>query len=187
MLSHDEADRILRRAVPGITDAESALVRTIAVLESQYGAGWSGAGVGSHNWGAIQAGGTWTGDTFEAKDSRWDPKTGKQETYVTTFRKYATDEDGARDLWSVLSSPRHRRAVSLANRGAWAEISRSLGPLGSGYYEGFGPPEKATADHQMKFLKVLHDIRGLSNWSGWPVLLIVIAVAAALGGKWRTF
>lgn len=167
MNRHVRAKQILEAAVPGIDPAESLLTRGIGELETQYGAGWghgkSTAGVGSNNWGAIQATDSWTGDTFEHGDSRWDPERGEQVPYTTKFRAYPTPEAGARDLWAMLTGSHHGHAAELARAGRWGDISASLGPEGSYYYGGFGPPEQAVSDHRARFLQVIRDIRAATG------------------------
>lgn len=162
MNRHVRAKQVLESAVPGIDPAESLLTRAIAELETQYGAGWghgaSTAGVGSNNWGAIQATDSWTGDTFEHGDSRWDPERGEQVPYTWKYRAYPTPEAGARDLWAMLTGSHHGHAAELARAGRWGDISASLGPEGSYYYGGFGPPEQAVADHRKRFLQAIQDI-----------------------------
>jgi hypothetical protein len=161
--SHTEAKRIVERAVPGISPALSLLTRGISVIEAQYGDGWghglSEAGQGSNNWGAMTAGSSWTGPTFEHRDSRWDEASQQQVPYVTRFRSYATPEAGAADLARTLSTGYHAVAGQLAEQGRWSDISAAIGPEGTYYYGGFGPPEQAVADHQQRFLNALAAIR----------------------------
>jgi hypothetical protein len=178
-VTHDEARLVLERAVPGISPVESRLVRAISVVESHYGDGWTGVGRGSHNWGAITAGSAWRGATFEHRDSRWNPKTRRQESYTTQFRRYPSDEAGARDLYQMLTSGRHAVAGQLARQGRWAEISAAIGPRGTGYYGGHGPPDVAERAHQRRFLEALDDIGGASSSN-----LVWLLLAAAL--LWRS-
>jgi hypothetical protein len=155
MTSHVEAKQILDAAVPGIHPADSLLTRIIGSMETQYGGGWghglSNAGIGSNNWGAITKG-SWKGDTFTHTDSRWDEDQQRQVTYSTQFRWYPTPEAGASDLYRLLTGSRHGKASELARAGRWDEISRAIGPLGSYYYAGFGPPAEATEKHRSSFL-----------------------------------
>jgi hypothetical protein len=156
MTTHIEAKQILERAVPGIHPADSLLTRIIGSMETQYGDGWghglSNAGQGSNNWGAVTKG-SWKGDTFTHRDSRWDEDQQRQVTYSTQFRWYPTPEAGAADLYGLLTTgSRHGEASVLARAGRWDEISRAIGPLGSYYYAGFGPPEEATEKHRTSFL-----------------------------------
>lgn len=171
MTTHSEAKAILERAVPGIDPATSLLVRGISMIEAQYGDGWghglSTAGQGSNNWGAMTAGSSWTGPTFEHQDSRWDENLQKQVPYVTKYRSYATPEDGARDLYRALTGY-HGIAAELAKAGRWGEISKAIGPRGTYYYGGKGPPAEAEVDHQRRFLAALDDIQRATGEHLYP-------------------
>ena len=79
--------------------AERQIVMAVALHESGYGQGWgkgnSSAGVGSHNWGAVQT----TSDSvpsFSHGDSSAEGK------YVTKFRAYPDDISGAADVVRIL-------------------------------------------------------------------------------------
>jgi hypothetical protein len=204
---HQQAKTILERAVPGVSPETSLLARAISILESHYGDGWgkglSHAGVGSHNWGALTAGSAWRGATFEHKDSRYNPDTGKSVEYVTTFRSYPSDEAGARDLVRVLERS-HAPAVALAASHRWADVSPSMGPRGTRFYLGRTAPADAEAKHRARFLAALREIRsatgedvpGLSEaMSDRPILsaggsglsagLIFLALALWRSSKWR--
>lgn len=184
MTTHDQARQILERAVPGIVSAESLLVRIISVLESHYGDTWRGPGVGSHNWGSITAGPAWDGETFEYRDSRWNPETKRQESYVTRFRRYPTAEAGARDLHSLLTRGRHAVAAQLARAGRWGDISAAIGPGGTGYYQGHGPPSVAVPVHRSRFLRVYRQLSGRAGNVGLGLAVLALAL---LGVRWRTF
>lgn len=186
MTTHEEARVILERAVPGISESDSLLTRVISCLEAHYGDWWKGAGVGSNNWGAVSAGSKWEGPTFEYTDSRWDPEEGRQVEYVQKFRKYATPEEGARDLYELLTSGTHKVASELAAAGRWGEISRAIGPRGTGYYRGVGPPEKAEPRHRAALMKWRDAIAGTGG-VGWGLVVLVALLAAASSGrkKWR--
>ncbi len=93
MLTHGQAKEIVDSLVP-ITDNESKLIRYMAWHETNYGADWKeGQGAGSHNMGAIT---TTKPDelSFEHTDSKFNPQTGKVETYSTWFAGYKTDYEG---------------------------------------------------------------------------------------------
>jgi hypothetical protein len=194
MTTHVEAEKLVAEAIPGVKTADSLLVRIIGCLESSYGKGWAGPGKGSHNWGAMTAGRRWKGATFEYKDSRYDPKAGKNRTYTTRFRKYPTEADGIRDLYRTLTSGAHSEASRLARVGKWSEVSRAIGPRGSKYYMGVGPPEEAERKHQQRFMSlkdeildatggVSRDLRGRITYQGptifgWPEAIVIGAVVA---------
>ena len=48
---------------------EVQFLMAVGGLETSYGTGWQGAGKGSYNMGAITAGTSWKGQTFEYMDS----------------------------------------------------------------------------------------------------------------------
>jgi flagellum-specific peptidoglycan hydrolase FlgJ len=108
----------------------------IACLETNYGNGWKGAGVGSHNMGAIQCGGSWTGQRFACIDTH--PNTdGTSTPYRIDFRKYSSVEDGWADLVRVVYINRGRHIVREAARAeSWGDVSGALHL--TGYFEGFG-------------------------------------------------
>jgi len=111
----------------------------VSVLESQRGSGWHGAGKGSKNLGAIQAGRGWTGKTFQYTDTHPNPD-GTSTPYTVAFRWYDTWEDAYIDLARVMYGGR-RRYVWLAS--GWGDtygVSQLLWE--TGYYEGFGPTRR---------------------------------------------
>ena len=107
----------------------------IGWLETRYGNGWSGAGVGSNNIGAIQAGSSWAGDTFEYTDTRPNPD-GSSTPYRVRFRKYPTLEAGWRDLARVAYAGSRHCVRVAAERGDTYSVSQYLHE--TRYYEGFG-------------------------------------------------
>jgi hypothetical protein len=198
MTTHAQAKQILESAFPEILPADSLLVRIIGALESHYGDGWKGTpGEGSNNWGAVQAGKGWKGKTFGWEDSKWNPKTRKQEKYKIRFRAYASPEAAAIDLYKVLTGDRHGESSRLAHAGRWADISHAIGPNGSYYYGGFGPPAKAEADHRKRFLELLREIQlatgervapmpagpGVSKPVGWAILAGLILLGETFGQR----
>lgn len=192
MTTHSEAKAILERAVPGIDPRVSLLVRAVSVLESHYGDGWgkgtSTAGVGSNNWGAII--GTYNGQYFEHADTIY--KDGKNERYVTKFRAYPTPQEGARDLYKLLSTGRHARAAELAKAGRFSEISAAMGPRGSFYYSGIKAPAQAEAAHQRRLFEAIEAIKKetgeknpLTQGSGGSTLFAIAGLGAAGYLAWR--
>lgn len=72
------------------TDYEHQYLLAVAWLETSFGH-WTGAGVGSNNWGAVQAR---PGEaSFDWHDSKSDGS-----TYSQPFKTYATPVDGASDV-----------------------------------------------------------------------------------------
>jgi hypothetical protein len=117
MLTHNEAKAIVDSLVP-ITDNESKLIRYMAWHETKYGSAWKpGQGDSSHNMGAIT---TTHPDnlSFEHKDSKFNPRTGKVEEYTTFFAGYSTDYDGFSALKNLVLQPDVRDALSTDDWGA---------------------------------------------------------------------
>ncbi len=141
MMTEAEA-KAIADSIPGITPAGSLLVRAIGRLESSYGSGWSGAGVGSHNWGAIT--GTFQGQYFEYGDSRYDPESGEIVKYTTRFAKYPSDFEGAKAIWDWCESHDPEIARSAEKRD-WLDVSTRL--RDAKYYLGTKPRDEAIQDH----------------------------------------
>jgi hypothetical protein len=80
-------------------------VQAVGRLEGRYGYPNDPQWKDSHNWGAIQAPHGTDADSFEHRDTHADGT-----VYIARFRKYATDEEGARDLIREL----YRRAPVAA-------------------------------------------------------------------------
>ena len=149
MTTHAHAKRIVD-ALPGITPATSLLVRAVAYADSHYDNDNEG-----HNWGNVTAGPKWEGDTYEHTDSRWDDKLRRVVSYTARFRRHATSEDGAADLWRVLRT-NHAGAVGAASRGEWWDVPREL--RHSRYYLGTKPEAAAIRDYTKLFRGVLANI-----------------------------
>jgi peptidoglycan hydrolase-like protein with peptidoglycan-binding domain len=138
---HDEARILAVSAISGLIgkDPDFDATRHLAAichLETSYGRGWRGAGVGSNNMGAIQAGSGWTGDTFVYTDTHPNPD-GSSTPYRVAFRKYPTPQAGWDDLARVAFGGQLRRKVLIA---AAMGDTRTVSQLmrETGYYEGFG-------------------------------------------------
>lgn len=147
----------------GVSPQVSLLTRAVARLETHYGDAWTGAGVGSNNWGAV----TGSGDagSFEHSDSRYDPDTGQVVSYVTRFRRYSSPTAGAADLVTVLKTG-HSEAVSAAERGDWPDVSRAL--RDSHYYLGTAPREQAIDTHRIALRRALTGIASATGETyGW--------------------
>jgi len=123
-MNHAEAAVLIAAALPEVSDGGRMLVQNIGWLESNYGAGWKGAGKDSHNWGAIT--GTHNGDYFVYGDSRPNPADPNHPIkYETKFRKYPDHVAGIQDLWRLLNS-RYRGAADAAEEGRWEDVSQEL-------------------------------------------------------------
>lgn len=134
------AFRAERGREPGI--AERQLLQAMASLESSYGEGWKGHGVGSNNWGAVVAK---PGEPFfVSADSR--PVGDRQATYETRFKKYATPAAGARDVVRVCYSYRGAEAAAAGGDAlAFAKaLFRPRPGREVGYYAGLAmdPPDR---------------------------------------------
>lgn len=116
---------------------EVQCVQAVAWLESSYGRGWRPPGVDSFNLGAIQAGSSWGGDTFQYTDTRPNPD-GTSTPYVTKFRKYKSAREGADDLVRVVYQARERDRYVLPFASAGDTLGFSRGLHKTAYYEGFG-------------------------------------------------
>jgi hypothetical protein len=152
MSSHAEMRLVLREAFSKIigregTIAELQCLQAIASLESSYGTAWKPPGNGSNNLGAIQAGQSWNGETFQYTDTSPQPD-GTNKPYVTKFRKYPTLVAGAEDLARVVYVNRSRDKLALAPAGKGETLGFSRGLRESGYYEGYGKTvEDRIANH----------------------------------------
>lgn len=129
---------------------EAQILQGIGWLETRYGAGWGGAGKGSHNWGAIQSGRVPCNPatSFESTDTSPNAD-GSSTPYRICFRKYADDDAGAADLARVAYQ---RRPIVLAAAGKgdlWA-VSAALRT--TGYYEGFGKTQEERIRHHYEAL-----------------------------------
>jgi hypothetical protein len=141
-MKHAEMRLLLRDAFARVFSRDATIpelqcLQAVAWLESSYGDGWKPPGNGSFNLGAIQAGGSWTGPTFQYTDTRPNSD-GSSTPYVTKFRKYATPIDGAIDLVKVVYLNRGRDKLALVPAGKGDTLGFSRGLHTSGYYEGYG-------------------------------------------------
>lgn len=141
MTSHAEARELARAALAAVfpgappSDGEIAALAGIGFLESGYGDGWKGAGRGSYNMGAVQAGKSWTGATFAYTDTHPNAD-GSSTPYRIAFRAYPTAQAGWIDLARVAFAGRRTRVREAARRNDLLGVSTEL--RATGYYEGFG-------------------------------------------------
>src|ERR1044071_764272 len=96
--AHVQAMGWAEQAYPTGTDLERYWIQLISALESQYAKGWKGAGVGSWNMGAVQAGHAPCNPatSFEYTDSHPNAD-GTSTKYTICFKKYAGPVEGMAD------------------------------------------------------------------------------------------
>jgi hypothetical protein len=107
-------------------------------LESRGGRAWQGAGIGSFNMVAAQAGPSWTGETFIYTDTHPNPD-GSSTPYQVAFRKYPTPQEGWDDGARVVFAGRRRSVLVAASKGDTYSVSQFMRE--TGFYEGFGPTQ----------------------------------------------
>lgn len=169
-VKHAEAERYATDALRIVFDGEPKRPETqvlmgIAWLETQYGAGWKGAGVGSHNMGAIQSGRIPCNPetSFEYTDTS-PTSSGASVPYRICFKRYPGAIDGFADLARVAF--RKRPSVyEAAKRGNLYDVSAEL--RRTGYYEGFGKTqlERIANHHRALQAGVVRAARAL----GWDM------------------
>ena len=138
------ATKLAFRVIANVCDAvatkgEIAVLFACALHETGFGSGWKGAGVGSHNQGAVQCG-KWTGKRFVYVDTHPNAD-GTSTSYTACFRAYATDQDGWDDLGRIMYTGRRACVREAAKQEDWLIVSKLMHD--TGYYEGFG---KTVAD-----------------------------------------
>jgi hypothetical protein len=136
------ADRLLN-----VTPAESQFLRCVSVHETRYGDKWTGAGVGSNNWGAI----TGKGDagSFQHGDSA--PTTSGVQKYVTSFAKYSSPEAGAAAMATTLLKPFTRQAIAKGDL-----LGSAAAMYAYGYYAGFSTePSRNVIDYANAITRAL--------------------------------
>lgn len=150
-LSHREFRAVLceafrRRFSREPTRNEAQFAHAVAELETSCGDGWADPEHDkASNFGAIQAGGSWTGPTFTHRDSSPQPD-GSNRWYLTKFRSYQTPVDGAVDLVRVVYQARGREKAVLPAAQAGNSLDVSRGLYQTVYFEGHG----RTADERIK-------------------------------------
>ncbi len=119
--------------VPPSTNELRTLL-AVSLHEATYGHGWRAPGVGSNNMGAIQAGPSWTGETFDYQDTS-PTDSGGAVAYDQKFRAYPSALEGWKDLVRELYVRRSsvRRAAQSANPLDVAAAMRA-----TKYFEGQG-------------------------------------------------
>lgn len=137
-MTHTEALALIRAAYKAVlgrapSEREAAVLAAVSLHETGYGSGWKPPGDGSFNMGAITAGSGWTGETFSYADSR--PEAGRDVSYVTSFRKYPSADEGFKDLVRAVFIWNGRENVrQAALKGDLYAVAREL--YRTGYYKG---------------------------------------------------
>src|SRR5574342_1022361 len=118
-LTDDQAYALTKRMSPELTEPERQFALIIARVETYYGSGWHGPGVGSNNWGAIQ--GTGPAGYFMHIDHHAD---GTQ--YTTKFRKYHDNDEAWLDLVAFVLKPNVRKVLNEThNANAALDVMRN--------------------------------------------------------------
>ena len=136
MATHTQARQWAHDGFVSIFNREPTLlevqfVQAVAWLESNYGAGWKGAGIGSWNMGAVQSGHAPCNPatSFEYTDSHPNPD-GTSTKYTICFRKYPGPVEGMADVARILYKQMKIDPSSIA------AVSSQM--YDKHYYEGFG-------------------------------------------------
>jgi hypothetical protein len=186
----DQAFRKQMGREPSLEEAH--IVMAVSQLESGYGKGWGSGGAGSHNWGAVQIPKSQQATTkgFTYGDSS------PQGKYVTQFRQYSSDVDGAADVVGnlfqsgmkqrepdpnnkqrAIGAPitegptRSQLIVNACKSGSILEFSKAM--WFTIYFEGFGNVYKdRIASHANTISKCLNEISSATGESSkWTLNL----------------
>lgn len=116
---------------------EARTVHAVALLETDFGRGWKGAGVGSNNVAANQSPGCPEGRSFAYTDTHPNPD-GTSTSYKVCFAKYPALFEGVQALVKVMVAdrPEVQRAMTKGS-----ELAVSAAMWVTVYYEGFGADE----------------------------------------------
>lgn len=138
---------------PSLTEAQVG--QAVGLLESRYGAGWKSAGVGSKNWGAVQAGRPPCNpiSSFLYQDTHPNPD-GSSTLYQVCFKRYATDDAGASDMLKFVfgtSTKPKDNVLRAADRGDLYGVSAAMRK--NGYYEGFGKTQAERIENHHRALR----------------------------------
>jgi hypothetical protein len=166
-----EAFRLVLGREP--SSSEVQFLQAISELESSHGRGWKPPGNGSYNLGAIQAHGSWAGETFQYTDTSPNPD-GTSTSYAQKFRAYPSLIEGAKDLVRIVYVTNGRASVlKAAGAGETERASAAMyctsgktkaehdaerklvleryGVSPTGYYQGFGKtPIERIANHHKR-------------------------------------
>jgi hypothetical protein len=154
MTTHEQARQCARIAIVNAfgvaSEGEVKALAGVACLETSYGDGWKGSGVGSFNLGAIQCGKGWAGERFSYVDTHPNAD-GTSTRYQVDFRKYPTREAGWADLVQVVFVNCNRRVVrSAAQQNDWYGVSKAMRQ--TGFYEGFGRNQEERISNHFRAL-----------------------------------
>ena len=149
---------------------ESQVCQGVDWLETNYGRGWKGAGVGSKNRGAVQAGvpPCNPSTSFIYTDTHPNPD-GSSTTYSICFKKYATDEEACADMIRYIvgtaSKPKKNVLDACAAGNLWGV---SAGMRANGYYEGFGKTQTERIQNHMNALSAAIKRRCAETGEAFP-------------------
>jgi hypothetical protein len=132
---------------------ESQIAQGVGWLETQYGQGWKGAGVGSNNMGAIQSGKPpcTPGKSFLYTDTN-PTSSGASIPYSICFKWYPDAAAGFGDLIRVAYKINGRQTVlDAAHAGDIYGASEAL--YLTNYYKGFGPTREVRIAHHYRALR----------------------------------
>jgi len=133
---------------------ESQVCQGVSWLETNYGKGWKGAGVGSKNRGAVQSGRPPCdpNSSFLYRDTHPNSD-GTSTTYSICFRRYATDEEACADMIRYVvgtaSKPKKNVLDACARGDLWGV---SAGMRANRYYEGFGKTQAERIENHRRAL-----------------------------------
>lgn len=122
-------------AIPGLTPAESAFMRSVGWHETDYGTGWGSTpppdgGAGSFNMGAITTTAPGPLD-FKHVDSRND--TGQVVQYTTWFKGYPSFQAGMQGLADTVLKPNVRAAIA-ANKDPQKAFAAGVAAMYANHY-----------------------------------------------------
>jgi len=122
------------------TLVESQVCQGVDWLETRFGKGWKGSGIGSLNRGAVQSGHPPcdANTSFLYTDTHPNAD-GTSTTYSICFRRYSNDVEACADMERYIvgtaSKPKKNVLDACARGDLWGV---SAGMHANGYYEGFG-------------------------------------------------
>jgi hypothetical protein len=138
---------VLGRA-PSLSEVQAA--QAVGWRESNYGRGWRGDGVGSKNWGAVQAGRPPCDPARSFLYTDTHPtSSGASVPYQICFRRYSSDIDGAADMARHIFIRRPKTAAAAAS-GSLEAFSTAM--YDEHYYEGFGKTRKERIRRHMQWI-----------------------------------
>jgi len=122
-------------AIPGLTPAESAFMRSVGWHETNYGLGWGSTpppngGAGSFNMGAITTENPGPLD-FKHVDSRND--TGQVVQYTTWFKGYPSFQAGMQGLADTVLKPNVKAAIA-ANKDPQKAFAAGVAAMYANHY-----------------------------------------------------